>query len=36
MTGFRHPLTPLAAVVGGILAGIVGPVCLDGAGTGTA
>ena len=24
-----HPLTPLAAVAGGILAGAVGTVCLD-------
>jgi hypothetical protein len=29
MHGFRHPLTPLAAVAGGILAGVVGTVCLD-------
>jgi hypothetical protein len=29
MHSFRHPLTPLAAVVGGILAWAVGTVCLD-------
>ena len=25
----KHPLTPLAAVIGGLLAGAVGTVCLD-------
>src|SRR5262249_30295338 len=25
----KHPMTPLAAVVGGLLAGVVGTVCLD-------
>jgi hypothetical protein len=25
----NHPMTPLAAVVGGLLAGVAGTVCLD-------
>jgi hypothetical protein len=29
MRSGKHPITPLAAVVGGLLAGVVGTVCID-------